>query len=169
MFENYKFIDAYFTNNEKTVITSLWEDKDGETIEAAIPAEDDNPLWKELLNVPDVTIDSLHERTYKYIREQRAIFEEQIITIGKREGLVYDVDNINTDIYKAIAHCVFDDFNEEDDKEKLFMYKISLFETDLIKNCKDKKLKTALRRTKNIVEATKAAIAIVESMADTTE
>lgn len=169
MFENYKFIDAYFTNNEKTVITSLWEDKDGETIEAAIPAEDDNPLWKELLNMPDITIDSLHERTYKYIREQRAIFEDQIITIGKREGLIYDVDNINTDIYKAIAHCVFSDFNEEDDKEKLFMYKISLFEADLIKNCKDKKLKTALRRTKNIVEATKAAITIVESMADTTE
>ena len=169
MFENYKFIDAYFTNNEKTVINSLWENENGETIEAAIPAEDDNPLWKELLNVPDVTIDSLHERTYKYIREQRAIFEDQIITIGKKEGLIYDVDNINTDIYKAIAHCIFSDFNEEEDKEKLFMYKISLFEADLIKNCTDKELKTKLRRTKNIVEATKAAIAIVESMADTTE
>ena len=57
----------------------------------------------------------------------------------------------------------------EEDKEKLFMYKISLFEADLIKNCTDKELKTKLRRTKNIVEATKAAIAIVESMADTTE
>ena len=169
MFENYKFVDAYFTNNEKTVITSLWENDKGEIIEEGIPAEDDNPLWKELLNVPDVTIDSLHERTYKFIREQRAIFEDQIITIGKREGLIYDVDNINTDIYKAIAHCLFGDFNEEEDKEKLFMYKISLFEADLIKNCTDKELKTKLRRTKNIVEATKAAIAIVESMADTTE
>lgn len=165
--EGHDFLTAHFVNNERTVVEVFWVTPDGkETREEYIEANDDD-TWKNLLK--HVTIDELHENTYKHIREQNDLFEEQVIAIAKERGMIYDVDEVNTEIYKVIGSAIFAPFDPEKDKEKLFMFKLQLFEIESIKNSKDKELKALLRKSKNVIEATKIAIQIVEETSDTTE
>ena len=83
--------------------------------------------------------------------------------------MIYDVDAINTDIYKALASSIFAPFNPDEDKEKLFMCKLQLFEVESIKKSTNRDLKTKLRKSQTILEAIKTAIEIVENTSDITE
>lgn len=160
--EGHDFLTAHFVNNERTVVEAFWVTPDGkETRKEYIEASEEDDTWKNLLK--HLTIDQLHENTYKHIREQNQLFEDQVIAIAKERGMIYDVDAINTDIYKAIGSAIFAPFDPEQDKEKLFMYKLQLFEVESIKNSKDKELKSKLRKAKNLLESTRIAIQIVEN------
>ena len=165
--DGHKFINAYFTDEERTIVESLWEDEETGAIRINnIEARDNDPAWEGLLT--HIDIDTLHEMTFKRIRDLENEYKEQVIAIAKERGMVYDVDAINSDIYKAIAKSLFSPFDSEKDKEKLFMYKLQLFEEECIKECKDKAAKKKIRQAKTILDATKYAIEIVENTSDTT-
>ena len=151
----HEFVRAHFSNNERTTVESFWTDGDVERVEY-IEAKEGDPNWENLLT--HINIDDLHEATYKHIREQNEVFEDSIIKIGKERGLLYDINEIDTDVYKVLAQCLFGPFDEEKDKEKLFLYKLQLFELDAIKKTKSKIKKKNLRQAKSIIEATKIAI-----------
>ena len=151
----HEFVRAYFSNNERTTVESFWTDGNVERVEY-IEAKEGDPNWENLLT--HIDIDDLHEATYKHIREQNEVFEDSIIKIGKERGLLYDINEIDTDVYKVLAQCLFGPFDEEKDKEKLFLYKLQLFELDAIKKTKSKIKKKNLRQAKSIIEATKIAI-----------
>jgi len=151
----HEFVRAHFSNNERTTVESFWTDGNVERVEY-IEAKEGDPNWENLLT--HINIDDLHEATYKHIREQNEVFEDSIIKIGKERGLLYDINEIDTDVYKVLAQCLFGPFDEEKDKEKLFLYKLQLFELDAIKKTKSKIKKKNLRQAKSIIEATKIAI-----------
>ena len=151
----HEFVRAHFSNNDRTTVESFWTDGDVERVEY-IEAKEGDPNWENLLT--HINIDDLHEATYKHIREQNEVFEDSIIKIGKERGLLYDINEIDTDVYKVLAQCLFGPFDEEKDKEKLFLYKLQLFELDAIKKTKSKIKKKNLRQAKSIIEATKIAI-----------
>ena len=155
----HEFVRAHFSNNERTTVESFWTDGDVQRVEY-IEAKQGDPNWENLLTYID--IDALHEATYQHIKEQNSIFEDSIIKIGKERGMLYDVDELSTDTYKLLSHMLFKKFNKEEDKEKLFLYKLSLFEVPEIKESKSSVKKKKLRQAKNILEATKIAISIVE-------
>tara|TARA_B100002019_G_scaffold293364_1_gene320425 strand:+ start:5596 stop:6096 length:501 start_codon:yes stop_codon:yes gene_type:complete len=161
------FITAYFTNNERTVVGIVREtpDQESEWIEHIV-AEEGNPKWEALLK--DISIDQLHENTWQYLKQLDAGFKNQVIEVAKERGLIYDIDAVNTDIYKALAKAFFEPFDPEKDKEKLFILKIQLFEVPQIRECKDKNLKASLRKSTTILEALKISIKIVESTVGTT-
>ena len=157
-----EFLTAHFSDNERTIVEAYWVTPDGkETRVEYIEAKDSDPNYQELLK--HVSIDMLHELTYKNIRASDNAFKDDIISIAKGRGMVYDIDSINTDIYKAITTAIFKPFDPEEDKEKLFMFKLQLFELDKIKTSTDKIKKAELRKSKDIMEALKVAIDIVES------
>ena len=159
-----RFIDAYFTNNERTVVSILWENDKKEVVEETVLAEANEPGWENLLNQPEVTIDKLHERTVNRNREQRAIFEEQVVEIAKRDGLIYDGDHINTDIYKMFVQTIFNtELTEKEVKEQLFMFKLALFELDKIKESNNREMKAALRKAETLPSALKIACELFES------
>ena len=158
--EGHKFLNAYFINEERTVVESLWEDGSGHVREQVVVAEDDNASWKYLLEYID--IDTLHEMTYKRIRALDEAYEDEVIEIAKQRGMVYDIDSVNSVVYEAIVKAIFKPFDPTEDKEKLFMFKLQLFEQESIKNSKNKTLKSKLRKSKTVIEAIKAAIEIVE-------
>lgn len=158
----HEFLYAHFSDNERTIVESYWSTPDGkETRVEYIEAKDGDPNWENLLT--HIDIDTLHEATYKNIRDLDNSYKDQVMEIAKERGMVYDIDSINTDIYKAITAAIFKPFNPEEDKEKLFMFKLQLFELEQIKNNKNKTQKAKLRKSKDIIEALKAAIDIVES------
>ena len=155
----HEFVRAHFSNNDRTTVESFWTDGDVERVEY-IEAKEGDPNWENLLT--HIDIDALHEATYQHIKEQNAVFEESVIKLAKERGLLYDIDELSTDTYKLLSNMLFRKFNKEEDKEKLFLYKLSLFEVPEIKESKSSVKKKKLRQAKNILEATKIAISIVE-------
>jgi len=159
-----RFIDAYFTNNERTVVSILWENDKKEVVEETVLAEANEAGWENLLNQPEVTIDKLHERTVNRNREQRAIFEEQVLEIAKRDGLIYDGDIVNTDLYKMFVKAIFNtELTEKEVKEQLFMFKLALFELDKIKESDNREMKAALRKAETLPVALKIGCELFES------
>ena len=57
---------------------------------------------------------------------------------------------------------MFGNFDTERDKEKLFLYKLQLFEADPVKQSKSATKKKKLRQAKTMIDATKAALSMVE-------
>lgn len=155
----HEFVRAHFSNNDRTTVESFWTNGDVERVEY-IEAKEGDPNWENLLT--HIDIDALHEATYQHIKEQNAVFEESVIKLAKERGLLYDIDELSTDTYKLLSNMLFKKFNKEEDKEKLFLYKLSLFEVPEIKESKSSVKKKKLRQAKNILEATKIAISIVE-------
>ena len=155
----HEFIRAHFSNNERTTVESFWTDGKVERVEY-IEAKEGDPNWENLLT--HIDIDTLHEATYQHIKEQNAVFENSVIKLAKERGLLYDIDELSTDTYKVLSHILFKEFDEEQDKEKLFLYKLQLFEVPAIKKSKSSAKKKKLRQAKNMLEATKIAISIVE-------
>ncbi len=155
----HEFVRAHFSNNDRTTVESFWTDGKVERVEY-IEAKQGDPNWDNLLT--HIDIDALHEATYQHIKEQNAVFEESVIKLAKERGLLYDIDELSTDTYKLLSNMLFKKFNKEEDKEKLFLYKLSLFEVPEIKESKSSVKKKKLRQAKNILEATKIAISIVE-------
>lgn len=153
------FVRAHFTNDERTTVESFWTDGNVERVEY-IEAKDGDVSWENLLT--HIDIDDLHEATYKHIKEQNEHFEDSVIKIAKERGLIYDFDEQNTDVYKAFVQVLFSDFDPEKDKEKLFLYKLQLFEVDHVKKSKNSAKKKELRQAKSIVEATKIALSMMK-------
>ena len=158
-----RMIDAYFTNEQRTVVNVLWENDKKEVVEETVLVEANEPAWENLLNQPNVTLDNLHERTVNRNREQRAIFEQQVVEIAKRDGLIYDGDHINTDIYKMFVKTIFNsELTEQETKEQLFMFKLALFELDKIKDSDNRKMKAALRKAETLPAALKIGCELFE-------
>jgi len=157
-----RMIDAYFTNEQRTVVNVLWENDKKEVVEETVLVEANEPAWENLLNQPNVTLDNLHERTVNRNREQRAIFEQQV-EIAKRDGLIYDGDHINTDVYKMFVRTIFNNkLDDKEVKEQLFMFKLALFELDKIKDSEDRETKAALRKAETLPAALKIACDLFE-------
>ena len=158
----HEFLSAYFSDNEKTTVESYWATPDGkETRVEYIEAKEGDPNWENLLT--HIDIDDLHEATYKQIRAQNEAFEDDVIKIAKERGMIYDIDEMSGDTHKVIAQTLFAPFDETQNKEKLFLYKLQLFEVEAVKQCKDRKKKKELRQAKTLIEATKVVISIIES------
>ena len=139
-----RFIDAYFTDNEKKVVNVLWENDKKEVIEETVIAETNDPAWENLLNQPNVSLDTIHERTHNRNKEQREIFEQQILEIAKREGLWKDIVEQEDSLLK-VSNLVLlneDEINSED----LFKFKLKLFEQEIVSESTDRQLKSELRK-----------------------
>lgn len=155
----HEFVRAHFSNNERTIVESFWTDGKVERVEY-IEAKEGDPNWEKLLT--HIDIDSLHEATYKHIKEQNEVFEDSVIKMAKERGMIYDFDEQNTDVYKAFVQIIFGEFDPERDKEKLFLFKLQLFEADAVKSSKSSVKKKKLRQAKTMVDATKAALSMIE-------
>jgi hypothetical protein len=168
MMENdgWQYVTAHFINNERTQCEIEWvHTETGEPLTSVCEAGDHDDIWKELMTIID--IDTLHEQTYKYIKAQNEAFEQEVISIAKRRGMLFNVDSINSDLYKTLAQLIFSEFNADTDKEKLFMLKLQLFELDDIKSSSNREAKAALRKAPTMLAAIRHAIDVVEESRST--
>ena len=86
--ENY--ITASFIDTERKNIEILL--KDGDKVKSHIVEYDMKyPVCQELLKV--CTLDQLHENTYNKKKGEKAGFEEMVMRIAKKDGLVLDEKN----------------------------------------------------------------------------
>lgn len=151
MIEGHTFVTAHFTNNERTSVTSIWQDKDGTLRPFNMMAEEDNHYWKELQQY--ITEDELHENTFNHIKESRHAFEKELMTIAEQDGLdILSFKGIENSTIDAIANWITADYNDE----QIFKIKLRLFEQDRVKQSTDTAKKSAMRKAKTIIEILEA-------------
>ena len=153
---------ARFTSNEKNIIEILTRKDDEETLISSIfPADTNNPVYQWILeNCED--LDGIHVNTYRWIRDQRLAFEQQVIEIAKREGLIFASGLADVRSYKSFLTTLFEPFDESKEAEmnNLFSIKLELFEMPHIRQNTNNDLKKVLRRAETPLEVVKAAIDI---------
>jgi hypothetical protein len=138
------FVSARYIDEAKENIEILL--KDGDIIRPhIIEAKDNAPEFEELLKI--ISLDEIHELTYKSIKDGRKAFEDMVMKIAEAEGLVEATRK--TDEVQLIIDIIT---TEIVDKEKLFKLKLSLFEMEKVKNSKARANKTALRKAETFVE-----------------
>jgi len=150
--ENHKFVTARFINNEKTTVEIEWLNDAKDTVIEITEFEEDNLVWVDLLT--HTTLDDIHENTIKWMREQRAVFEEVVSRIAQ-------LDNINDDVKKipALVSSLFDNIDNDDD---IFALKLALFEIKGIRESKNTNMKTQLRKSTNKFDVLRNAFDIIE-------
>jgi len=155
--QGHKFIKAMFANNEKTTVESYWQNENDEVRVEYCPAVDGDEVYEMVKK--HIDIETLHDETYEHIKSQDRIYREAVLSIAKEEGLVWDIRDLETDnkiedLLKISIKAIFQDMNEKEEKERLFLYKLQLFELDKVKKSKNTKLKKELRQSKTMIEAT---------------
>ena len=157
--QGHKFIKAMFANNEKNIVESYWQNENDEVRVEFCPAEDGDEVYEEVKKYID--IETLHDETYEAIKAQDRVYREAILSIAKEDGLVWDIRDLETDtkiedLLRISVKAIFD--NESSvvqEKERLFLYKLQLFELDKVKESNNTNLKKKLRQAKTMIDATK--------------
>lgn len=144
--EHLELISARFTNSEKTIIEAVYNDKsdDNNPFAFIIEAKEDDVNYQNLLK--DISEDQLHESTYNHITEERKTFEEAVINIAKREGIIEDTR------HKDGFDIILETIAKEIDEETLFKFKLKVFDIESVKKCDDRSIKAEIRKAKSIAE-----------------
>ena len=160
MINEENFITAHFIDNERKNIEILLKSDDGTAVNPHILEYDvDNPNCQELLKF--CSLDQLHENTYVKKKEERKAFVNQIRKIAEKEGLIkHIVEEVNPKFISLMMDFLLS--NKKEHIDRLFNFKIYLFEQDIVKNCKDQSKKSAIRKAKHPLEALKIFIQLWE-------
>ena len=160
MINEENFITAHFIDNERKNIEVLLKSDDGTAVNPHILEYDvDNPNCQELLKL--CSLDQLHENTYTKKQEERKAYISQIKNIAQKEGLIKDIiEEVNPKFIELMMDFLLS--NKKEHIDRLFNFKIYLFEQDVVKNCKDQSTKSAIRKAKTHLEALKIYIKLWE-------
>ena len=160
MFNEENFITAHFIDNERKNIEVLLKSEDETAVNPYILEYDvDNPICQELLKL--CALDQLHENTYMKKAEERKAYINQVKKIAEKEGLIDQIiEEVNPKFISLMMDFLLSDKKEHIDR--LFNFKIYLFEQDIVKNCKDQNKKTAIRKAKTPLEAFKIFLGLWE-------
>ena len=151
------FIDAYFIDEERQNVEILATSEDKKKVfPTIVPFSENNHMFKALKSV--MSVDELHERTYNKKKEERKLFEEQLLRIAKKDGLVIDETKDNTTIFPTLVKTIIED---EENEDHLFALKLALFEVDKIRDSEDTELKGAIRKGKTKAEVLLNALKII--------
>ena len=88
------------------------------------------------------------------------IFEQKVIEIAKKDGLMLDDTRIDSNSYNKLVKAVFEQGENED---HLFALKLALFELPAIRDSKNDELKKKLRQSKNKIDTLKFAFEITSN------
>lgn len=188
--EGYSVLTARFDNDERTVVRAqLKKDGDDLVIEDTILADDQDYKWAELLK--EMTIDEIHEATFKWIRHHQRELKRIALEVAKRNGWITSDVTVDDDIGEKYAHLKPEDatagdiaaevaaaqvpadeviiktvFDKESNADFLFQLKLKLFEEQWVQDCADRDLKRELRKSDTVIGVMTNAIAIWNSNED---
>ena len=135
-------ITAYFIDNDRENIEMMLRSEDKKSVFSEItPFDEDNEQYKILTKF--ISLDEIHENTYNKKKDERREFEEEVIRIAKRDGLINE--NFNSEDYiENILKFLTNNPNNED---QLFALKLSVFENENIINSTNEELKRKIRQS----------------------
>ena len=179
------FVRAEFVDNDRTVVKIYWNNPEGhgnpdvELDHFTVNLEDktsdgkEHPYITKLFDLTD--LDEMHENTWKRIKQEQKMWREFAIKIAKDDGLIIDPiayyhndtqsAKLDTKFFGQTLQLLFEDFDEEKQKEDLFIIKLAAFELDMVKSSNNRELKTKLRKAKTPLEV----LSILLELKDITE
>ena len=162
MIEGHKLIQAHFCNDERTSVEMYWQHDDDENQQTTVrveycKADESDEMYNWLLT--QMSIDDLHEATFKHIKVQDEIYREQVIAIAKEDGLIFDEKSDATNTAALLANVLFN-YDENKQKELLFQFKLQVFDMDIVKEASDA-VKSKIRKSKTMVEVTQHVIKLL--------
>lgn len=147
-------ITSYFVDSERKNIEMLTTTDDKQKVfTTVLPYEENHPQYIALTKFMD--IDKIHEATFGKKRKEREAFEESVMRIAKKEGLVFDSDKIDSKFFPKLCQAIFEDV---DNADHLFALKLALFDVVKIRDSKNAKAKKTLRQAKNKIDVFQAAM-----------
>ena len=148
------FLTAYFIDQERKniEIQTTTEDKK-KVFTTIIPFEEGHHQYEALKSV--MSLDQLHESTYQKHKKERKLFEETVIRIAQKDGLIMDSEKVDTKFYPTLVTSLFED---QDNADHVFALKLALFELESIKNSENEEAKKELRKSKDKLDILSAAI-----------
>ena len=105
-----------------------------------------------------MAVDDLHERTYVKKKEEKKLFDEMVLRIAKKDGMVLNEQKLDTKFFPTLVKAIFDDVENED---HLFALKLALFEVEKIRNSDNTELKADIRKGKTKVEVLLNALKLI--------
>ena len=153
------FLTAYFIDNARENIEIQTTTADKKSVFTTIIPYDENGEQYKVLS-KFISLDDLHESTYQKRTQERKGFEEEVLRIAQKEGLVLDKDKLDTKFYPTIVKALFTDI---DNIDHIFALKLAFFEMEPISKSKNDEAKKRLRLSKTKLEVIKSALAIYES------
>ena len=170
------YITAYFIDNERKNIEILLRNTadDGTAVVNPHIIEYDTKNQDCLKLLKLCPLDDLHKNTYEKKMGEKKGFEEMVMRIAKRDGLVFDELKLDTKFYPTLVKAIFEEnetgaelgalksLKKNAQEDHLFALKLSLFEIEKIRDSKDGELKKKLRQAKTKIEALKIAFEICE-------
>jgi len=152
------FLNAYFIDNERQNIEILTTSEDKKSVlPTIIPYDTKHPYFVALSKF--CNIDQLHENTHNKKKNEKEIFENKVMEIAKRDGLIKDIKTIDSNFFPTLVKSIFEN---EDNEDHLFAIKIALFELEKIRNSKNDDMKKKIRQSKTKVEALQAAFELIK-------
>jgi len=153
------FVDAYFIDEDRQNIEVLQTFTDGKSVfPVIIPFDEENGQFQILKTM--ATVDDLHERTYVKKKEERKLFEEQLVRIAKKDGLVFDEHKLDTTFFPTLVKSIVTDGDNED---HLFALKLALFENTTINASDNIELKSEIRKGKTKAEVLESALRLINN------
>ena len=165
MIEGHTFVDAYFIDEDRITLESVWFNPTTKTYTShIIVAEEGDAEWEKFLNSPiddtgrTVTLEDLYERTYIRLKE----LEEEQKEIVRNFSIADDsfIQEAKGEVTKQnlvkLLNLIFtldnrEDSTDEENKERLFLLKLATFEWDKLKDA-DKNFKKNIRKAKDVHE-----------------
>ena len=118
-----------------------------------IEADENSKDYKALLKL--VTTDQLHEQTWNAKKEESDAFLAIAREVAKDTNIFDEEEAFSkVNLFPTIVDNIFTNMTNED---HLFALKLALFELQEIRESKDTKTKTALRKASNKIEVLKCA------------
>ena len=152
------FLNAYFIDNERQNIEILSTSEDKQSVvNNIIPYDVKHPYFIALLKVCNV--DQIHENTYNKKKKEREIFEQKVIEIAKRDGLLLDNTKIDSNYFSTVIKAIF---TESENTDHIFALKLALFELNEIKDSTNEELKKKLRQAKTKIEVLQTAFDLIK-------
>ena len=104
------FLTAYFIDNERQNIEIQATSEDQKKVYTyVIPFDENRDEYKALSKF--MSLDQLHESTYQRVKNERRLFEEQVIRIAQKDGLIMDSEKIDTKFYPTLVTSLFEEMN----------------------------------------------------------
>ena len=150
--ENY--ISARYTDNEKKIVEILYKEGD-KVIPHIIEHDTEHPDWQELMAITN--LDEIHLNTHNFIKQSQKDFKKMVMNIAKEDGLVKEVvAELSTTFYKEVFDFFYNYSDKE--KEKLFNFKLFIFEKKFVKDSKDTDTKAEMRKAQSPIEVMNAVM-----------
>ena len=158
------FVDAYFIDEERKTLETVWFNPDNKEYNSQIIiAEEGDSEWEKFLKTPIddagrcVTLEDLYERTYIRLKEIEEAHKKIIVeSLGDADIISETRSDIDKQGMTKILDTLFtiDDkegSTEEENRERLFLLKLATFEWDKLKDT-DKDFKKNIRKAKDVHE-----------------